>query len=370
MFLLFSILLVFSSQSIAHANSNYYDMQTKLNFAIIANFYGTEDFVNEADELKTKRDTLLPYAERLKIFQKPEAFARDKDTPADNIDISKDVVLNKWQQFKSEESGINSADKQALLDLNLEAHDVWQAIVDCHIGDAEAARRAYFAGNYNCAEKREIAHQRKSLQSRILQFLETSIITSPTAIRSNSSGLSAIMRGDLQSMFPVFHPLFTQVILESLAKHTQMEAHSNNHFNKKWCAISESVPLERITPTALTTKMLSCNKYNAKLSEQDRQEARRFLNTFLILEATPEEKCQAWGLWPAATQGLLAHISRSATAKFFYNTFEVDPIRVILFKNLRSCGTSHLRKPKQGEVQYGSVEFGDTALNEFKRMSF
>lgn len=253
-----------------------------------------------------------------------------------------------WSEFATqvraanpEKSPASLADWQVLSDLNLQAAGLWDELVACNQGDAEAARANYFRA-HPCADAADAAttkakltqlHQRffdflattqfkiprsstrnipwntetlgGRLFGRILADLGRSLSGQPGDFDSHDPAVRAFMALRNQP-FPEFHPLFSQLVVEYLAVINRV---TRSVYESPYRMASQMEHDNALLdfnfnpyPIGLRPSELAYWEELGKLNLLDRQEtyvtARAFGNVWYLYSLMAKQDCDRHGLWP------------------------------------------------------------------------
>lgn len=227
------------------------------------------------------------FCERMLIRSPKEAFSEGRDLPADRLNASEESFA-----WFSESSGY--FDLGALTDLNKEAIQLWNKMVECH-GSAEKARSAYFRLDGKCGLNLELQRYSQSVQL----FLSTSPI--------------------FQSQYKIsgsFHPLLAQVLIETLSANGWLPGDPSNlpmidvysGFMIRIMSEGKTVPeVETMRPEESSHQI---GAYAVKMALKSNpalryyfQRLNRRLNAFSLLNQNVSlDRCENWGLWPGASR--------------------------------------------------------------------
>lgn len=214
-------------------------------------------------------------------------------------------------------------DMESLLELNIEAADIWQQMLKCAAGNAEQARHSFLVNNWSCAATSP------HLQQKISQYIDNVIFYYSTShLQQLDLGEDttlgtfkrlALKTGLFKSVFqfPAFHPLFSQITRQLLAE--------------VYLGVNKMTELE------------------AKLTEEFGENGRLFFQNLSKIGhvlVKNQGRCLPWGLWPSAQRSLQAFFDE----KFFIlmgNTpaFNQAQYREFDFIGVKHCGPAEFKLP-------------------------
>lgn len=244
-----------------------------------------------------------------------DVFINGVDLPGDKLLLQAEKSKKEWIQLSPElqKSMLKIKMDPALIqDFNLVADSIWQEMLACNGGDVERLRMNYFKGQPcgSLPSSEEIISKIKQLQK---SFIETNY-SGPLFIRDKVGANSEMeikynrceFSGDtekfesMQIELPMFHPLFSQVLIQSLAA-------VNNTFVEK---------LQQSTLDMITVDdEVLCENYDPDYKPRYSGEAKPYtklvMNIFVLIGSQTRdavgtiESCGAFGLWPMANRANL-----------------------------------------------------------------
>lgn len=227
-------------------------------------------------------------------FKATDYFAGDvAGLGARDISVSADALIQAWSNVTA--GGPSSIDPGALLDLNLQATGAWDRLVACNGGDAEEARKRYFSAKNLCKSSSADGKKMKSALVQLHQNFRQVLIT------SNSGPVTAlpVRNGDLEYRLPLIHPLFAEMMIETVASvRYAFWDHNTGWFAAiPWGRVDMEVEL-MLCDTGLQRPDGYCGGDEAVAASN--YYSRVYFNVQKLLKASPLG-CESYGLWPNAS---------------------------------------------------------------------
>ncbi len=213
-----------------------------------------------------------------------------------------------------------SNDWEELVYFNIWAKELWDELVD-NLGATQARIFYKTLRNDNLSNEQEInlKDKIKIYHMALKSFLETS--------RSYDTGGLSLVKN--------FHPLFVQVLLESLSDFNNFYANTMSNHNDK------SYMLEMMKYLTILSESEVATDYHrlASLSEikKNKGKLRRYINTVILL-GMMGDNCHTYGLWPGASRWLLDFINSYDNSLIYANSPTMHLLARIKTNILSACG--------------------------------
>ncbi len=225
------------------------------------------------------------------------------------------------KEFKVLRSFINkSNDWEEVLYLNVWAKNLWDELVTT-LG-AQEARLFYFN------------LENKIVDNKIQTTLKEKIRLFHMAVRSYLETTMSFDTGGL-SLLRNYHPLFVQVLIESLADFNHFYNNIiKQHYNKDYV-------LDMMKYLLILTEDEIFPDFDGQivtsLIDENKGKLRRYVNTILFLNLV-EENCHSLGLWPGASRWVVDIFERTIPNTSYSNNPISYLIKNITSKAYKACG--------------------------------
>lgn len=346
--------LLLASQSTLALNCNFYgEKLAAAGWAPQPLFSDADLAVLEEYELKhSKLGKIIPATPK----SLEDIYFGEQDFPLSMIDQQAEQSVQFWKNKAPKHENYWKSyrlDWQVFRDLNLQAHDVWNAMKDCNRVDLSKMRGNYFRGAPcpTAAGSRLVYVKISELTANLFQYLDT------MPLIHNGPGLV----GSTPIEIPYQHPLLYQVVLQTWA--TVL-----NYFTEKKredAVLLNPAIWERTNAETRNRSMadfLRDNPHLNRLQYSDQYQNWVKINLNLSsMVAGQNADCSALGLWPALNRALIFgsdfnHNQRAAymleSANFAEAKFEEAcgyPLKIskALPKTYNGYGLAHISESRR-----------------------